>query len=201
MVQLCCLSAHRTLLSSPSLPSLLSPSCALTRDSLSVTRATPPVSSRRASHLTASFAAIWKTALRRRVEELYLKPVGAAHEHIWSPLSSSGSVFLALVYSASQEKPHFPGSTHTSARCSHRISTRGSKTVWHLCLQLCFIVLCLTSLSATSLLLSSLAALSIYYTGVELWRHACRQLSPVPPPAGLLLWVYFRPFPTLPWLP
>ena len=58
MVQQCCLSAHRTRLSSPSLQSLLSPSCTLTRDSLSVTRvrAMPPVSSPRDSHLAASFA-------------------------------------------------------------------------------------------------------------------------------------------------
>ena len=39
-----------------------------------------------------------------------------------------------------------------SARCSRGISTRGSKTFWHLCLQLSLFVLCLTSLSATSLL-------------------------------------------------
>ena len=32
---------------------------------------------------------------------------------------------------------------------------------------------------------------SIYHTGIELRRHACRRLPPVPPPAGLLLWVYF----------
>ena len=39
-----------------------------------------------------------------------------------------------------------------SARCSRGISTRGSKTFWLLCLQLSLFVLCLTSLSATSLL-------------------------------------------------
>ena len=39
-----------------------------------------------------------------------------------------------------------------SARCSRGISTRGSKTFWHLCLQLFLFVLCLTSLSASSLL-------------------------------------------------
>ena len=78
-----------------------------------------------------------------------------------------------------------------SARCSCGFSTRGSKTFWHLCLQLSLFVLCLASLWATSLLLSPLAAPSIYHTDIELRRHACRRLSPVPPLAGLLLWVYF----------
>ena len=229
MVQLCCLSAHRTLLSSSSLPSLLSPSCALARDSLSVTKATPPVSSRSASHLSASFSATVSAS-----KELYPPPVGAAHRHT--------SVYLRLLpghgairlYRQPATPPsllqcslrylslmcfrirflgvgieHIAGKTalprlpppHTSARCSHGISTRGSKTVWHLCLQLFFVVLCLTFLSATSLLLSHLAAPSIYHTGVELQLHACLQLSPVLPPAGLLLWVYFIAFPTLLWLP
>ena len=39
-----------------------------------------------------------------------------------------------------------------SARCSRGISTRDSKIFWHLCLQLSLFVLCLTSISATSLL-------------------------------------------------
>ena len=78
---------------------------------------------------------------------------------------------------------------HLKARCSRGISTRGSKTVWHLCLQLSLFVLCLTSLWATSLLLSPLAAPSIYHTGIELQRHTCRRLPPVPPPAWLL---FFR---------
>ena len=51
-----------------------------------------------------------------------------------------------------------------SARCSRGISTMGSKTFWHLCLQLSLFVLCLTSLWATSLLLAPLAAPSIYHT-------------------------------------
>ena len=45
-----------------------------------------------------------------------------------------------------------------SARCSRGISTRGSKTFWHLCLQLSLFVLWPTSLLATSVLLSPLAA-------------------------------------------
>ena len=57
MVQLFCLSAHRTVLSTPSLPSSLSPSFALTNDSQSVTRPKPPVSSCRASYHAASVAA------------------------------------------------------------------------------------------------------------------------------------------------
>ena len=66
-----------------------------------------------------------------------------------------------------------------SAKCFRGISARGSKTFWHLCLQLSLLVLCLSSLSATSLLLSPMAAPSIYHTGIELRRHACRRLSPV----------------------
>ena len=64
-----------------------------------------------------------------------------------------------------------------SARCSRGISTRVSKTFWHLCLQLSLFVLCLSSLSATSLLLSLMTAPSIYHTGIELRRHACRRLK------------------------
>ena len=70
-----------------------------------------------------------------------------------------------------------------SARCSRGISTRGSKTFWHLCLQLSLFVLCFTILWKTSFLLSPLAAPSIYHTGIELRRHDCRRLPPVPPPA------------------
>ena len=84
MVQLSCLSTHRTLLSSPSLPSSLSPSFALTRDSLLVTRAMPPVSSRRASNLASSFATTVSAS-----KEQYLAAAEAAHEHSWSPLFST----------------------------------------------------------------------------------------------------------------
>ena len=66
-----------------------------------------------------------------------------------------------------------------SAKCSRGIFARGSKTFWHLCPQLSLLVLCLSSLSSTSLLLSPMAAPSIYHTGIELRRHACRRLSPV----------------------
>ena len=84
MVQLFCLSAHRALLSTPSLPSSLSPSFAHTRDSLSVTRAKPPVSSCWASYLAASVAATVSAS-----KELYLAAAVAAHEHSWSPLFST----------------------------------------------------------------------------------------------------------------
>ena len=84
MVQLFCLSAHRTLLSTPSLPSSLSPSFALTRDSLSVTRPKPPVSSCRASYHAASVAATVSAS-----KDLYLAAAVAAHKHSWSPLFST----------------------------------------------------------------------------------------------------------------
>ena len=84
MVQLFCLSAHRTLLSTSSLPSSLSPSFALTRDSLSVTRPKPSVSSCRASYHAASVAATVSDS-----KELYLAAAVAAHEHSWSPLFST----------------------------------------------------------------------------------------------------------------
>ena len=170
------------------------PVFALTRVSLSVTRATPPVSSRRASYLAASFAATVSAS-----KELYLAP-------LWPPTSTAGLL--------SFPPPHQPslrllsGRTRVkdtpllfrllSARYSLGISTRGSKTFWHLCLQLSLFVLCLTSLWATSFLLSPLAAPSIYHTVTEMRRHACRRLPPVPPPAWLLffLWVYFWASPT-----
>ena len=82
MVQLFCLSAHRMLLSTPSLPSSLSPSFAHTRDSLSVTRAKPPVSSCRASYHAASVAATVSAA-----KDLYL--VASHYKHSWSPLFST----------------------------------------------------------------------------------------------------------------
>ena len=72
------------LLSTPSLPSSLSPSFALTRDSLSVTRPKPPVSSCRASSHTASVAATVSAS-----KELYLAAAVAANEHSWSPLFST----------------------------------------------------------------------------------------------------------------
>ena len=68
----------------PSLPSLLSPSFALTRDSQPVTRPKPPVSSRRASYLGASFAATVSAS-----KEQYLAAAEAAHEHSSSPLFST----------------------------------------------------------------------------------------------------------------
>ena len=81
MVQLFCLSAHRALLSTPSLPSSLSPSFAHTRDSLSVTRAKPPVSSCRASYHAATVFAS---------KDLYLAAAVAAHyKHSWPPLFST----------------------------------------------------------------------------------------------------------------
>ena len=85
MVQLFCLSAHRALLSTPSLPSSLSPSFAHTRDSLSVTRAKPPVSSCRATYHAASVAATVSAS-----KDLYLAAAVAAHyKHSWSPLFST----------------------------------------------------------------------------------------------------------------
>ena len=85
MVQLFCLSAHRALLSTPSLPSSLSPSFAHTRDSLSVTRAKPPISSCRASYHAASVAATVSAS-----KELYLAAAVAAHyKHSCSPLFST----------------------------------------------------------------------------------------------------------------
>ena len=84
MVQLFCLSAHRALLSTPSLPSSLSPSFAHTRNSLSVTRAKPPVSSCRASYHAASVAATVSAS-----KDLYLVAAVAAYKHSWSPLFST----------------------------------------------------------------------------------------------------------------
>ena len=198
MVQLFCLSAHRALLSTPSLPSSLSPSFAHTRDSLSVTRAKPPVSSCRASYHAASVAATVSAS-----KELYLAAaVGRPRAQLVSSLfhhHTSPSLRLLPGHTRVKDTPLL--FRLLSARCSRGISTRGSKTFWHLCLQLSLFVLCLTSLSATSLLQSPLAAPSIYHTGIELRRHACRWLSPVPPPAGLLLWVYVWTFPTLFCLP
>ena len=54
------------------------------RESLSVTRAKPLVSSRRASYLAASFATTVCAS-----KELYLTAAVAAHEHSWSPLFSA----------------------------------------------------------------------------------------------------------------
>ena len=146
-----------------------------------MTRAKPPVSSCRASYHAASVAAS---------KDLYLAAAVAAHYmHSWPHLfSTTTPADTPLLFRL------------LSARCSRCISTKGSKTFWHLCLQLSLFVLCLTSLSATSLLLSPLAVPSIYHTGIELWRHACRRVSPVPPLIWLLLWVYFWAFPTLSWL-
>ena len=118
----------------------------------------------------------------------------SAHKHSWSPLFSTTTPAPPSVCSpdALDSRQRYTLIISTAfARCSRGISTKGSKTFWHLCLQLSLLVLSLTSLSATSLLLSPLAAPSIYHTGIELRRHACRRLSPVPPPAGLVLWVYF----------
>ena len=86
MVQLFCLSAHRALLSTHSLPSSLSPSFAHTRDSLSVTRAKPPVSSCRSSYHAAFVAA---TAFASK--DLYLAAAVAAHykHSCCSPLFST----------------------------------------------------------------------------------------------------------------
>ena len=145
MVQLFCLSAHRTLLSTPSLPSSLSPSFALTRDSLSVTRPKPPVSSCRASYHAASVPTTVSAS-----KELYLAAAVAAHEHSWSPLFSITTPAPPSVCSPDTDTPLL--FRLLSGRCSRGISTRGSKTFWHLCLQLSLFVLCLTSLSATSLL-------------------------------------------------
>ena len=85
MVQLFCLSAHRAFLSTPSLPSSLSPSFAHTGDSLPVTRAKPPVSSCRASYHAASVADKVSAS-----KHLYLAAAVAAHyKHSWSPLFST----------------------------------------------------------------------------------------------------------------
>ena len=54
------------------------------RESLSVTKAKPLVSSRRASYLAASFATMVCAS-----KELYLTAAVAAHEHSWSPLFST----------------------------------------------------------------------------------------------------------------
>ena len=53
-------------------------------DSLSVTRATPPVSSHRASYLAASFAATVSAS-----KEVYRTADVATHEHSWCPLFST----------------------------------------------------------------------------------------------------------------
>ena len=149
MVQLLCLSAHRALLSTPSLPFSLSPSFAHIRDSLSVTRAKPPVSSCRASYHTASVAATVSAS-----KDLYLAAAVAAHyNHSWSPLFSTSTPAPLSVCAGHTRVKDTPLLFRLlSARCSRGISTKGSKTIWHLCLQLSLFVLCLTSLSATSLL-------------------------------------------------
>ena len=223
MVQQCCLSAHRTRLSSPSLQSLLSP-----------TRQSPRcLLCRRGLRLKKSY--IWHPSGPPTSITGLLSPP-SPHQHL--PPSAPWTwahPFISPTCNPSQPPPelsplsladvlqdpfswHWYRAHHRKKRTSqappvHRLGPPTAyspgapkqsgtyKTVWRLCLQLFFIVFCLTTLSATSLLLSSLAAPSIYHTGAELWRHACRQLSLVPPPAGLLLWVYFRVFPKLPWLP
>ena len=162
MVQLFCLSAHRALLSTPSLPSSLSPSFALTRDSLSVTRAKPPVSSCRASYHAASVAATVSVS-----KDLYLAAAVADHyKHSWSPLFSTTTPAPLSVCSpdtlASKIHPYYFDCFRLCAPAAS--PPRAPKH------------------SGTS---------SIYHTGIELRRHACRRVSPVPPPAGLLLWVYF----------
>ena len=107
MVQLFCLSAHRALLSTSSLRSSLSPSFAHTRDSLSVTRPKPPVSSCRASYHAASVAATVSAS-----KDLYLAAAVAAHyKHSWSPLfSTTTPAPLSVCYPdtlASKKHPYY----------------------------------------------------------------------------------------------
>ena len=144
-----------TLLSTTSLLSSLSPSFALTRDSLSVTRPKPPVSSCRASYHVASVAATVSAS-----KKLYLAAAVAAHEHSWSPFFSTTTPASPSVCSsdtlASKIHPYYfdcfrlgvPAANIQMPRHHHR----HLQTFWHLCLQLSLFVLCLTSLSATSLL-------------------------------------------------
>ena len=146
------------------------------RESLSVTRGKAIVSSRRASYLAASFATTVCAS-----KELYLTAAVAAHEHSWSPLHYHTSPSLCLLPRRTRVQDTPLSFRLLSAMCSCGFSTRGFKTFWHLCLQLSLFVLCHTSLWATSLLLSPLAAPSIYHTDIELRRHACRRLSPVSP--------------------
>ena len=84
----------------------LSPSFALTRDSLSVTRPKPPVSSCRAGYHTASVAATVSAS-----KELYLAAAVAAHEHSWSPLFSTTTPAPPSVCSpdtlASKTRPYY----------------------------------------------------------------------------------------------
>ena len=85
----------------------LSPSFALTRDSLSVTRANPPVSSCRASYHAVSVAATVSAS-----KDLYLAAAVAAHyKHSWSPLFSTTTPAPPSVCSpdtlASKIHPHY----------------------------------------------------------------------------------------------
>ena len=148
MVQLFCFRAHRTLLSTPSLPSSLSPSFALTRDSLPVTRPKPPVSSCRASYHAASVSATVSAS-----KELYLAAAVAAHELSWPLFSTTTPAPLSVCSPdtlASKIHPLYFNCFRLGAPAAS--PPRAPKHSWHPCLQLSLFVLCLTSLSATSLL-------------------------------------------------
>ena len=106
--------------------------------SLSVTRAKPPVSSCRASYHAASVAATVSAS-----KDLYLAAAVAAHyKHSWSPLFSTTTPAPLSVCSPDTlaSKIHKILFRLLSARCSRGISTKGSKTFWHLCLQLSLFV-------------------------------------------------------------
>ena len=142
MVQLFCLSAHRTLLSTPRLPSSLYPSFALTRELLSVTRPKlppvtkpPPLPPRSPPQKSCIWQPLWP---RTSTAGLFSFP--PPHQ----PLPPSAP--------RTHSRQRYTLIRLLSARCSRGISTKGSKTFWHLCLQLSLFVLCLIYLSATSLL-------------------------------------------------
>ena len=66
-----------------------------------------------------------------------------------------------------------------SDRCSLSISTRGSKTFWHLYMPPAFLILPLPHLTLGNISpVVSPGTPSIYHIGIELRRHACRRLSP-----------------------
>ena len=162
-----------------------------------MTRAKPLVSSCRASYLAASFATTVCAS-----KELYLTAAVAAHEHSWYHLFSTTTPAPPSVCSqdalASKIHPYyfdcFPlGAPAASSPGAPKHSGNVPPA---------FLIRPLPHLPLGNLSpVVSPGTPSIYHTGIELRRHACWRLSPVPPLVWLLLWVYFWAFPTLSWLP
>ena len=145
-----------------------------------MTRAKPSVSSCRASYHAASVAATVSAS-----KDLYLAAAVAAHyQHSWSPLFSTTTPAPLSVCSpdtlASKIHPYYfdcfrvgapaaspPGAPKHSGTCASSFPYSSSAS------------------PPSRLPLSCSLPWqppSIYHTGIELRRHACRRVSPVPPP-------------------